>query len=105
MYRFGFLSGVAVAVPNTRVLRLVIYVQLTVAIMAVTAGVSETNPHMAWGGFLFPAVPVFMVAVWVCPWIVLSSCVKQRRMSAIWAAAASIALSAMTFYGLLPLVQ
>ena len=101
----GFFTRFALAMSNERLPRIVLCAQLMAAIMSVMAGVSETNPRMAWATLLIPTAPLFVLVAWVCPFIILAWCIRQRPARAYWYGASSIALCAVTIYGLLPLVQ
>ena len=84
-----------------------LYVQVAASVLGVLAGVSESNRFLAWAQILIPLVYVIAPLLLVSPLILLGLCAYRGLplLRIAVANAASVSLSVVGFWGMLPLVQ
>jgi hypothetical protein len=81
--------------------------QAALAIVAVIVGISEVNPAFAWAQWPMPVVVVLGPVLMVSPIAMFAVCVRRQisPIHSLFATVASTALTAVAFWGMLPLVQ
>lgn len=77
------------------------------AIVAVIFGISEVNPVFAWAQWLMPVVVLIGPALMASPLVITAICVRRQVSSIRTTAAlvASISLTVVAVWGMIPLVQ
>ncbi len=83
--------------------RSIIFAQLLVTVVAIIAGVSEIYAFMHWAQFLIFVTPLVVVLEYTFPLLTLVRCARLRLRWRVAMFVVSVALSAVSIIGLLPL--